>query len=222
MKRLNVKGFTLHEILIVTAITGILIIVVMTFLTNTLVNQSVASARADLLREVQLSMDVITRDIRLSAAVDENNRWNDANAPDAPTDLLSWEADEDTLILALAAKDDNRNVLFDDALHYITHKNNIIYFVEDNILYGRTLAGDDSNNAAVTSCPSSKATSSCPADRVLIRGVTDFTVTYFNNDNAPVEAVDARSVNVSLTVEAKKYDRTITAQFATRTVFRNE
>jgi prepilin-type N-terminal cleavage/methylation domain-containing protein len=225
MRRLHADqhGFTLTELLAAIAITAILMIGVMTFLVNTIANNSVDTARADLLREAQLSLDIMTRDIRLSASVDSSNRWEDDNSPNAPsTGGFGWESDDDTLILATAAEDANDNILFQDISHYITYKNNVVYFLSDGSLYRRTIAGDIANNSATTSCPADEETPACPADRELVKHVSDFTVRYLDGDDLEVEASLARSVEVTLDLSREKYGRTIDATYSTRTVFRNE
>lgn len=222
MRKLDIKGFTVVEMVAAVAITGILVVLIMTFLVNTIVNNSIRTAQADLLREAQLTLDLLARDVRLSANVDANNRWPDNNAPDAPTDLFSWESGQDTLILAIAAQNTAREVLFEDAVHYITLKNNSIFYLQNGALYRRILAANHPDNRSRTTCPGSAASSSCPADTKLINDVTDFSVRYYNNDNEEVEPENARSVELSLTLSQIKYGRSITAEYSTRTVFRNE
>jgi prepilin-type N-terminal cleavage/methylation domain-containing protein len=219
--RRDQHGYTLVEVMVATVITGLLIVLIMSFMVNTIVTHTVDSARADLLREAQLTLDNIGREIRLSANADEANRWEDANAPDAPSDLYSWASDEDTLILATAAIDSSKNILFSDALHYVSNKNNNIYFVSNGILYKRTLADPVVANVAETTCPPSSS-DTCPDDRALVDTVLDFTVHYYNNENEEVDPADARSIELSLELQKERYGRTINAEFSTRTVFRNE
>lgn len=214
-------GFTIVEIMVATAITGILIVLIMTFLVNAMVTNTVSSARADLLREVQLTLDNVGRDIRLSAEADENNRWEDPNAPGAPADELSWESTASTLVLATAALDSSTNILFSDPLNYVSSKNNNIYFVNDGTLYKRTLADPIAGNAAETTCPVNPS-DTCTDDRVLAQDVETFSVRYFNDQNEEVAPTLARSIELTLGIRKEKYGRVIEAEFATRTVFRNE
>lgn len=212
-------GFTLVELSVATAVTGILIIVVMSFMINSFAQISRDSARSDLLREAQISLDAITQDIRLSSNSYETSSILDENAPGNGE---AWTASSTVLILATAAQDRNRNILFADALHYTSHKNNRIYFVDNGTLYRRTLATDVENNAVSTSCPASQANSGCPQDSLLARNVHAFTVKYFDGNNQEVPPNQARSVEVKLELETTKYGKRITAKYSTRTVFRNE
>lgn len=219
----NQRGFTIIEMLVAIAVASILMIGIMTFLTNTLVNNSIRTVRADMLREAQLTLDVLTKDIRLSASVDEANRWEDDNSPNAAvTDGLGWESDSDTLILATAAEDSNNDILFQDATHYITHKNNNIYYLQNGSLFKRTLAAPVTGNAATTTCPAASATATCLADRELAKNVSGFSIHYYNSLDEEVAAAEARSVEVTLTLSKEKYNRNVTAEYTTRTVFRNE
>jgi hypothetical protein len=206
----------------VTAVTGLLIVIIMVFVSNSIVTTSVETARSDLLREAQNGLDAIGQDVRLSATAEENNRWEDENAPGAPSDLLSWESDADTLILAAAASDADNTILFQDPLQYITYKDNIIYFVSNGTLYKRTLAADVIDNAAKTSCPKASASTACPADRVLMNNVTNFSVRYLNGDDEEVTPANARSIEVFVRLEKTKFGRALDAEYLTRMVFRNE
>jgi prepilin-type N-terminal cleavage/methylation domain-containing protein len=216
------KGFTLMEVTVATAVTGILIIIIMDFMSTTIAQGVIDTARSDLLREAQISLDTVNNDIRLSASTDQNNRYQDNYAPLAPDNLLSWQSDNDTLILATAARDTDNNVIWDDALHYISQKNNNIYFLRDKTLYRRTLAAPLENNKSKTTCPSSVNQAGCPHDSELAHNVESFTVRYFNNDNQIVNPLNARSIEISLKLKVVKYGQPITANYTTRTVFRNE
>ena len=216
------KGFTLIELMVAASVTGVLIVVIMAFFASSIVSTSVESARADLLKDAQLGLDIMGRDIRLSASAEQNNRWPDEHAPNAPTDPLSWESTDQTLILATSAMDNNNDMLFQDALQYVTYKNNVIYFIRDNTLYRRVLAADIDENAAKTSCPDSAASESCPADRKVMENVESFAIRYVNGNDEEVAAEDARSVEVTVALKTTRYRRDVAADYTTRMVFRNE
>lgn len=217
-------GFTVIELLVAMSVMGLLIIVFMNFTNNTLVQTSITSARGDLLREAQLALDLIARDIRLSSNADDFNRIPDNNAPDAPTNPFSWYSDENTLVLATAAMDANKNIIFEDPLRYSSLKNNNIYYVQDRTLYIRTLAADQAENIARTSCPENIATTDCPADRkLIINNVERFKIRYLSADDTEVlTPTEARSIELTLALQVKRFGRTIQSSYITRTVFRNE
>lgn len=218
---LGQRGFTLVETMITLVMTGVLATTIIVFMISGLRTYGKATSKAYLISQAQSGVERISNDILLSANADENNRIEDNYSPGAPTNLLSWQSDADTLILATAAEDNSRNILFADASQYITHKNNVIYFLDGKVLRKRTLAANIANNRAITSCPASVATTSCPADRVILENVSSFVVTYRDHLNQSVPPEDARSVEVAVTLDDKKY-ATTTVNYKTRTVFRNE
>lgn len=216
-------GFTVIEMIVACIVAGLLLIGIMTFLVNSLVNNSVRQARADLIREAQLALDLAAKDIRLSAAAGENNVVEDPHSPNAgSTNGLGWESDSDTLVLATAVEDDEGNILFEDATHYITEKNNIVYYVQDGSLYKRTIANDIENNKARTTCPKASATSTCLADPELAKNVSSLTVRYYDALDNEIDPASARSIGITLTLQARKYNRVVNATYETRMVFRNE
>lgn len=222
-KRLDQSGYTLIELIVATAVMSILLLGIMGFLVNTMVNNAARTARADLLREAQLALDVMVKDIRLSSGVLTNNSIEDSNSPNAgATAGLGWESDGDTLIIASTAEDTSRAIIFEDDTHYLTAKNNIVYYVEDGVLYKRSIAADFPNNATRTTCPPEEADDDCPADRLSVRNVQGLQFRYFNANDEEVDPDQARSVEMTLTLHDEPYGRPVDVSYTTRTVFRNE
>ena len=217
-------GFTIVEIVIALSLISILSVIALTFFTNALADNARADAKATLLSEAQQTLDAVTNDIRLSANADEANRWPDENAPGAPSNEFSWASDNDTLVLAAAAEDEDKNIIFEDAVEYISWKNNYIYFVQNGTLYRRTLAADVAGNAAKTTCPAASASSSCPPDKVMAHSVNveRFTINYLDGDNNEVTPTDARSVELTLSLKTKAFGNDVKAEYKTRMVFRND
>ncbi len=215
------RGFTLVETMITLVMTGVMATSIIVFMVSGLRTYGKATSKAYLISQAQSGVERISGDILIAANADDNNRIEDNYSPGAPVNLLSWQSDADTLILATAAEDTSRNILFADASQYITQKNNIIYYLDGKVLRKRVLAADVVGNRAITTCPASVATSSCPSDRVVLENVSSFVVTYRNHLNQNVVPEDARSVEVAITLDDKKY-ATTTVNYKTRTVFRNE
>lgn len=223
MKQLKSDGFTLPEVIVALTMAGILVAIVLGFMVNSLTQYSITGARAELLNEAQIALDIAANDIRLSANADANNRWDDPNAPGAPSNQLSWVSDGDTLVLATAAENSSGNILFSDAANYISHKNNSIYFISGDKLYKRVLAAPNvTGNTAVTTCPANLATSACPADKLLLRNVDLFSVKYYNEQNQEVAPDDARSVELYVKLKVIRYPESVLAEYKTRMVFRND
>lgn len=222
MRKLHKKGFTIVEVLVAVTVTSILLMVIMNFMADALVNYAVIQARRDLLIQAQEALDKIADETRVSANADLNNRWSDENAPGAPGNLLSWVSDSDTLILATAAQDSNKNIIFADTANYITEKNNNVYFVSGGKLYRRRLASPVDGNTTKTTCPASTASATCPADAELIDNVTNFSVDYLDGNDSEVEPTSARSIRMNISLSRSYYGRNITADYTTRMVFRND
>jgi len=214
-------GFTLVETLVTLLVTGLLIGVVVGFMVSGLSRSAIDSVRIDMLNEAHIALDIMTNDIRLAAVADDNNRWADPNPP-TQGNQYSWQSDADTLVLATAAEDTSKNILFADPSKYISHKNNAVYFISNGTLYKRVLASPVANNAAKTTCPKASASASCPADKEFIHYVTSLALKYYDAENVEVTPTNARSIQASVTLSTKKGGQTVSVNYTTRMVFRNE
>ncbi len=212
-------GFTLVELMIVMIVMSILSLVLANFIVTWLQASSAAQERSSLLTSAEDAVDKINADIRVSGSADTNNRWADQYASGGQ---YSWQSDGQTLVLAKVAMDSAHNVIFSDQANYITQKDNVIYFISGTTLYRRTLASDSANDAAVTTCPAANATSTCPADTVVAKGVSSWLVTYFDADQNVVTPANARSVQVAMTLSSKVNSQTVNASYTSRMVFRNK
>lgn len=221
MKRLDSKGVTLLELLITISLVSIMAVVVMNFMVNWLQQYAITQTRSVLLTDAQTAVDQMVDAIRLSSSADENNRWPDANAP-TPSNQFSWTSSANTLILASAVENTNREIVFSDPANYTSEKDNLIYFVKNGTLYRRSLAAPVQNNRLKTSCPSSSSSASCPADRRLAMNVSSFSVKYFDASNVEVSPSNARSVELSLTLQKRRFSQLIQAVYKTRMVYRND
>ena len=219
---LNHTGFTLVEALVVLVVTTAMVLVITNYMLSNTQQSILASTRDTILKETEQSLDLAANDIRLSANADQDNRWPDPNGPGGAGNQFSWQSNASTVVLATAAQDSSGNILFSDSKNYITQKNNLVYFVQNGTLYKRTIAAPVSGNSAMTSCPPASATSTCPADKELLHNVSNFTVTYLNGQNQSVTPTDARSVELSVTVNKKVFGQPQTASYTTRMVFRND
>ena len=218
--RSSQRGFTLVELLVVMVIMSILSLLLANFIITWLQQSSLAQKRADLLTTAETTLDTINNDIRLSGNADQNNRWADANGPGG--NQLGWASDSDTIVLAKAAVDSGNNIIFSDPAKYISQKDNVIYYLSGTSLYRRVLASTDADDAVVTTCPPASATSDCPADRLVAKGISSFAVSYYDADDNVVTPANARAVQLAITMSDKQNGKTIRASYTTRMVFRNE
>lgn len=221
-RRIDQSGFTIVEALVGITMTVLLLMIIMNFMANYFRQHAINTARSDLLVNSQRALDMIGQDIRLSASADQNNRWQDPHAPNAPANQLSWQSNANTLVLATAAEDQGGNIIFADQAQYISEKNNNIFFVQNRTLYKRTLAAPVAGNKARTSCPGGAATPSCPGDRILAKNVASFTVTYLSGTEQVVQPTDARAIELRLELATEQYGKDVSVGYTTRMVFRND
>lgn len=217
MIKLKQSGFTLVELLIVMLVMGVLSLTLANFIASWLQTSGLEQARANLLSNAESALGTVTNDIMLSGSVDQTNRWPDANAPSG-----GWQSNNQTLILAKVATDSSKNPIFLDTSNYITQKDDEIYFLNGTTLYRRTLRSDSTNDAAVTTCPQSDATSTCPPDTVIATGVTNWQVGYYDANNDSVTPANARSIQLSITLTEPYGSQSVSASYSTRMVFRND
>jgi len=215
----NQKGFTVVEVAISVVVAGILMSLIFAFMTNSLVQYSNDTNRANLLNSAQTGFEVITNDIRLSANADTNNRWSDNYAPGS---AFGWASDSDTLVLATATEDTDKNIIFADPANYISQKNNVVYFLGNGTLYRRVLAAPDVNNSAKTNCPAAQASASCPADKKILENIQEFQVRYIDEQNVEVDPSEARAIELYAKLQKKTFSEPVTVDYTTRMVFRND
>lgn len=216
------RGVTLVELLISIAVISILVGAVISFTVGNLNGYTAASIRENLLAQAQTGLNKINDSILLAGAADATNRIADQNGPGGPSNLFGWTGTSSTLILATAAQDASGNILFSDPANYVSYKNNIIYYLNGTTLRRRVLAASVSGNATKTSCPDSKATASCKADSIVLENVKAFTVTYLDKNNASVSPGDARGIEISVTMNDKRFTKKTQVSYTTRSVFRND
>jgi len=217
----NQSGLTIIELSVALTITAILTIIVVGYSVDNLEQSTIQNTKYQLLSNAETGLDTIASDIRIASAADDNNRYQDPYAPGAPGNELSWTSNSSTLVLAVAATDSSRSIIFDDAHDYDSAKNNVIYYLSGTTVYRRVLADDVAGNVAVTTCPVAHATSVCPADGDILDNVSSFSVQYYNNQNQQVTPSNARSIQLSVTLSVNKYNQNITTSYTTRMVFRN-
>lgn len=215
----NNSGFTLIELMITCVLISIIALVIAGFLTFWLGIFAKDSAQTDLLDSTESALDIINSNIRLSGSADGQNRWPD---PNSPSGNYGWQSSSSVLVLAKAAEDKNGNIIFSDPNKYITEKDNEVYYVKNNTLYQRTLAGDSPDDVATTTCPEALANASCPADRVIATDVQSFGIRYYDASETEVNPSNARSVQLSLVLQKVSGGTPITANYSTRMVFRND
>lgn len=219
MSRRTQSGFTLVDMMVTIILISLVSLTLANFITTWLQSATLAQIRAELLGNAQSALDQITTDIKLSGSADQNNRWADDNAPG---NQYGWQSNTQTLVLAKAATDSGQNVIFSDPAEYISQKSNQVYYLVGTTLYRRTIRSSDPADSSVTTCPPASATAACPADKTVATDVSNFAVQYFDSDDQVVAPAEARSIQLAITLARNQNGRTISANYDTRMVFRNE
>lgn len=213
-------GMTLVELTITMVLITVVSLSMAVFVLNGVRTYATAAAKSDLLAQAQTASDRIAADIMLAASADHNNRVADQYPP-VTGNPTSWQSNANTLILATAVENTSGNIVYADASNYVSHKNNVIYYVKDKTLHRRVLAAAVTGNKSRTTCPPANATSGCPADSVVLTDVVSVTFSYRDHLNQSVVPDEARSVEVAVVLQRKNDVKTKTT-YTTRTVFRNE
>jgi prepilin-type N-terminal cleavage/methylation domain-containing protein len=221
MSRLE-RGFTMVEVLVALTVTTAILLVISNFMMSSLQTSTKETATANIQHEIQLTLDSVADDVRLSANADLHNRNPDTYSPGGTSNEYGWSSNATTLVLATAATNASNTILFEDPANYVTTKDNIIYFVSNGTLYKRTLAANVSGNRVRTTCPAANVTATCQADKALLKNVTAFNVTYLDGNNQSVSATDARAIELKVTASRVLYKQTQSASYTTRMVFRND
>ena len=216
---MNSRGFTLIEVLVATVLTTIILTALLGFFAQRTAQNAQQNARDGMLRAAQLSLQVLADDIRHSSSANSENRWADPNNPEGS---YAWESDESTLVISRPVTDSSNNFIYNDPFTYIPYKDDIIFFLEDETLYRRTLAADtgvDGENSARTTCPA--GTDGCPSDGELADNVSNLEFRYINDFNEDVGPSEARAVELYIELEDTVYRSDINVNYTTMGVFRN-
>lgn len=228
--KLNSKGFTLMELVIIGPILMATIAILMNFMFNQYGQLLVRNTAVNL----QVQSGNILASIKPEAAnastfVSQiNSTQNDEFAPSG-----GWSANNnsDVLILSTPAltapygNDNSQKVyintvgcepettrLGNDALLV-----NIIYFSKGSNLYRRVLSSNGSlstcgNNYFKQTCPSSNSSAGCPEDRLLTNQLDEFKVSYIDqNGNQTTRPEEGSLVKISLKLKDKAYAETVVA-----------
>jgi type II secretory pathway pseudopilin PulG len=218
--RINQLGFTVAELAISVTVAGILVAVLFVATFDYYADVSRSETSATLALESQTILTQMTEDIRLADAISNTNVLTDANAPAG-----GWVTSDpsNVIIVESPTVDSNHNIIYDPNTGF-PYRNEFIYFSSGGSMYKRVLANSSATgNAAVTTCPADKASSSCPPDRLFSDNVSNLTFTFYDlSDNTTSDATNARSVKLEVDMSKKSFGRTITFTNTTRVTLRNQ
>jgi prepilin-type N-terminal cleavage/methylation domain-containing protein len=213
------RGFTIVELILATAISGILATVMFTICVYYYGSTLQAQTTAQMALESQLILTQLVEDIRLSDGIALTNSIADVNAPAG-----GWVTNDPSniIIVKSPATDAARDIIYDSSTNF-PYRNEFIYFTTGATMYRRTLKNTDATgNTAITTCPPAIASSSCPSDKEFSKNMNNLTFTFYDiNDAATSDPTLARSVNLTVNMTRKVYGKTLTLSNSTRTTLRN-
>jgi prepilin-type N-terminal cleavage/methylation domain-containing protein len=212
-------GFTIAELLVAIGIVGLLMVpatmVMISFYGATIRN----STEARLAVESQNILRSMVEELRTSSGVRASNTITDTNAPAG-----GWTTSNASLVLIISTPvtDTNNNYVI-DSLTGDPYQNELIYFVNNSVLYKRYLANTSATgNRYKTSCPVASATASCPADVQLSDHFKAMSFEFYDqDDNITTTLSAARSIKLLLDMEQKTFGQTITFSNNIRVTMRN-
>jgi prepilin-type N-terminal cleavage/methylation domain-containing protein len=218
---MNQRGFTLLEMLVAISIGVMLVLAMGTFAANSISGSNQDYNKTLVLTNAKEAVGIVARQIKAARSVQASNSQADAHAPGAPGNLYSWSATAGTgatLILAVPSRTASGDLIYIDGLHAQLYTDDVIFYLDatSHKLYRRRIANLSApGNAAITTCPPSSATASCPADADVVDDVANLSTNYLDANNNAVsspsgtEAVQY-TVTETRTISGRAYSGTYT------------
>lgn len=240
-------GFTLIELVMIIPPLMIFLALTISLLISMVTENSVSQAKASIAYDQHATLDNLTRDISGTIAFMQTKEaaFSDAYGPNSTgaswshigTSYTNRVIIAKTIATTASPYADNRSVVYINSYGCNQNKltsnppltTNTIYFVRNGTLYRRTLT-----NTSLATCgsamfqrqscpPEASIANPCQAhDLTLLKGVTHFTVNYYDKDGAyldvytvPALMVDATTVDITIRTNQKisgediKYDTNI-------------
>jgi Tfp pilus assembly protein PilE len=193
------KGFTIVELTIVISVTSVVALVFLGIISNYFVVITRNNELADMTINSQNLLRSTVENIRFGNGVEQTNTISDPNAPSG-----GWNTSNTSfvIVIPIPAVDSSKDYIIDPSTGQ-PYMNELVYYKSGSTLMRRTLANPGASGTTLkTSCPSSLATTSCPADVVLANYVSSMTFTLYDQNAAQTNTTSlARSIKINLTME---------------------
>lgn len=227
------SGFSLLELLMATAVIGMLAVTVSGFYVDRLIDYAHTNTLIILQTNTKQALETMEKDIKSARTLETTNTWADAHGPGGnPYGWASSNGSPSTVVLSVPVTDTGGNLSYTDATHSALQTNDIIYYVDSatKTLYRRVIvnplcasAGGTVDCTMRSTCPPALATSSCPADGKVIEDVANLVAKYYDTSGNATSAVNnVYSLDVTLTQSRTQYGRTYTNSLTSRATLRNK
>lgn len=217
--KLDERGVTLVELMVVISIASIVLVAVTSISIYIYGDTLRGSIRARLGGESQNILRSVTEELRQSSSIKTTNANPDPNAPGGV-----WTTSNENLILIIAtpALDANNNFIMNTQTGY-PYQNEIVYFVNDGVLYKRYIAHQNATgNRLKTSCPKISSTPSCPADIEMTNHFKAMSFVFYDQNNDVTNDIPvARSILLNIDLERQVYGQPVTFNNSIRITIRN-
>lgn len=212
-------GFTLVELMVAITVFAVIGVVFL----GLIANYFVVITRNNELTEMTINSQNLLRttveNIRFGNGVETTNQITDPNAPAG-----GWNTSEASFVIVLEvpAVDNSHNYIIDPSTGS-PYMNELVYYKNGTDLMERTLANPNATgNTLETTCPSSLATSTCPADTLLATYVSSMTFTMYDQNAAlTTDPTQARSIKISLTMQRNAPGEPLNLYTTTQVTLRN-
>lgn len=213
------SGFTLVELVVVISVMAVIGVVFLGMVANYFVVITRNNELSEMTINSQNLLRTTVENIRFGDGVRQTNQITDANAPSG-----GWNTSQSSFVIVLAVP------ALTTAHAYITdpstgspYMNELVYYKSGTTLLERKLANPSATgNSLQTTCPSSKATSTCPADTQLAQYVNTMTFYMYDQDNnATSDPTQARSVKITLNMQRNAPGNPLNLTTSTQVTLRN-
>lgn len=212
-------GFSMVELMIAISIAAILSTVLIAFTMGYVVDVFRSRSAAELAVESHFVLRTIVDDIRIADGIASTNDIVDNNVP-----INGWQTSDvnNQLIINSPAITTTSDIIYDSSTGY-PYRNQYIYFITNHKLYRRTLKNTNaSGNFAVTSCPETAVSSTCPQDKVYTSNINDISFVFYDIDNnITSNPILARSVKLGVVMSRKTFGKSITLNNSIQVTLRN-
>lgn len=219
MRQSSEGGFTIVELNMTIGLMAVLSIGFMAIFTSFLVTNTRVNTAIEMTSGSQILLRTMVEELRYGAGVRQTNSITDPNGPGA-----GWNTGNVNFVIitAVPAVNSSNDYIIDTSTGS-PYMNEFVYFKQGNVLYKRTLAHPSATgNTLKTSCPSSVATATCPADRKLVENLNSMSFILYDQDNSvTTNTTLARSVKIDLTLLKDTFGNPISFDNSIRVTLRN-